>query len=271
MNKILCSTGALLVYGGDYRLIEPLSEKLLYDGYEFMMDAPYYEELETLIHFLRGLRLYIPVVHCEKSIGEALSQTDASILRAAYEKFEQNCSLAKSIGAEKMVLHLWDGRTSDAAFAHNLDHYAVLDQIAQNYHINLCVENVVCTTNNPMEHFCALRQRYPKIHFVFDTKMAAFHHQLELLYQKEYEWLWKNEHICHYHINDYSGGYMDWEHLQSLPVGSGVIDFDVFFSFIKKIGYHNTLTVEATAVRPDGTVDISMLNEQFRRIQSYCR
>ncbi len=45
MNKILCSTGALLVYGGDYRLLEPLSEKLLYDGYEFMMDAPYYEEL----------------------------------------------------------------------------------------------------------------------------------------------------------------------------------------------------------------------------------
>lgn len=36
--------------------------------------------------------------------------------------------------------------------------------------------------------------------------MAAFHQQLELLYEKEYEWLWKHEHIRHYHLNDYAGG-----------------------------------------------------------------
>ncbi|MDE7183318.1 MAG: sugar phosphate isomerase/epimerase, partial [Lachnospiraceae bacterium] len=185
----------------------------------------------------------------------------------AYETFEQNCYLSKSIGADKMVIHLWDGRTSDTAIENNLDHYAVLDQTAQNYDIDLCVENVVCTTDNPIKHFCALRQRYPKIHFVFDTKMAAFHHQLELLYNKEYEWLWKNEHICHYHLNDYAGGYMDWRHLQSLPVGKGAIDFDAFFAFMKKIGYQHTYTVEAAAVQPDNTVDVNLLNEQFQRIQ----
>ena len=105
-----------------------------------------------------------------------------------------------------MVLHLWDGRTSDTAFHNNLHYYAALDQIAHNYDIDLCVENVVCTTDHPIKHFCALRQHYPKIHFVFDTKMAAFHQQLELLYEKEYEWLWKHEHIRHYHLNDYAGG-----------------------------------------------------------------
>lgn len=267
MNKILCSTGALLVYGGDYHLLEPLSAQLLYEGYEFMMDTPYYEELESLVCFLRSLNLYIPVVHCEKSIGEALSQTDMAVLHHAYAQFEQNCYLAKSIGAEKMVLHLWDGRTSDTAFHNNLHHYAALDQIAHNYDIDLCVENVVCTTDHPIKHFCALRQHYPKIHFVFDTKMAAFHQQLELLYEKEYEWLWKHEHICHYHLNDYAGGYMDWQHLQSLPIGKGTIDFDAFFAFMRKIAYHGTYTVEATAVKPDGNVDISMLNEQYRRIQ----
>lgn len=71
MSKILCSTGALLVYGGDYRLLEPLSKQLLYDGYEFMIDSPYYGEIETLIRFLRNLNLYIPIVHCEKSVGES--------------------------------------------------------------------------------------------------------------------------------------------------------------------------------------------------------
>lgn len=48
MIKILCSTGALLEYGGDYQLLEPLSKQLMYDGYEFMMDSPYYEEVNAL-------------------------------------------------------------------------------------------------------------------------------------------------------------------------------------------------------------------------------
>ncbi len=63
MSKILCSTGALLEYGGDYRLLEPLSRQL-----------------------------YIPVVHCEKSIGENLSKGGAAQLADAYEKFEINCN-----------------------------------------------------------------------------------------------------------------------------------------------------------------------------------
>ena len=99
-----------------------------------------------------------------------------------------------------MVLHLWDGRTSDTAFHNNLHHYAALDQIAHNYDIDLCVGKRGMHHRPPDQTFCALRQHYPKIHFVFDTKMAAFHQQLELLYEKEYEWLWKHEHIRHYHL-----------------------------------------------------------------------
>ena len=33
---------------------------------------------------------------------------------------------------------------------------------------------------------------------------------LEQLYDKEYEWIWKEGHIRHYHVNDYAGGYMDF-------------------------------------------------------------
>jgi hypothetical protein len=35
--------------------------------------------------------------------------------------------------------------------------------------------------------------------------MAAFHGQLVLLYGKEYDWLWKDGHIRHFHVNDYGG------------------------------------------------------------------
>ena len=68
-----------------------------------------------------------------------------------------------------------------------------------------------------MKHWCELKEEYPEIHFVFDTKMAAFHEQLDWLYEKEYEWLWKEGHIKHYHVNDYAGGYMDWKNLITLP------------------------------------------------------
>ena len=114
---------------------------------------------------------------------------------------------------------------------------------------------------------CELAEKYPDIHFVFDTKMAAFHGELDLLYQPEYEWLWKNDHIRHYHINDYAGGLQDWKNLRSLPMGEGRVDFENFFQHMKKISYHDTFTVEATAFNQDGIVDTDMLNRQFQYIR----
>ena len=90
----------------------------------------------------------------------------------------------------------------------------------------------------------------------------------DLLYKKEYEWLWKDGHITHYHVNDYGGGYKDWQNLRTLPIGQGPIDFEKFFEYIKKIGYDGTYTVESTAFRKDGCVDVDMLNKQFEYIRS---
>ena len=268
MNEILCSTGALLEYGGDYHLLEPLSRRLDCDGYEFMMDAPYYEEVDALIRYLQKSGFCIPVVHCEKSIGEDISKGGNAKLRDAHEKFEINCDLARRIGAGKMVVHLWDGATSDSNFGRNLAAYDRLSDTARRYGIDLLVENVVCTVADPMKRLCELRGRYPDIHFVFDTKMAAFHGQLDLLYEAEYRWMWQEGHICHYHINDYAGGYRDWEHLRSLPIGKGSIDFFHFFSFTGQSGYGGIFTVEATACHDGGVVDVEMLNRQFQYIRS---
>lgn len=51
----------------------------------------------------------------------------------AYEKFEINCDIAISIGDEKMVIYLWDGRTSDYNFQSNLIGYFHLYKMAQRY------------------------------------------------------------------------------------------------------------------------------------------
>jgi len=269
MCKILCSTGALLgkPNNRDYTLLEPLSKQLSCDGYEFMMYSSWYLDAEDLLNVLIMLQLPIPIMHCEKHIGEIISKGGSENMIEACGLFEMNCMIAQTIGAEKIVVHLWDGLLSDSKFEHNLNAYAELNEIAKGYHLDMLVENVVCNHENPMKHWCELKEKYPDIHFVFDTKMAAFHGELDLLYTSEYEWLWKDKHIRHYHINDYAGGLKDWDHLRSLPMGLGRIDFETFFEFIHKTGYRDTFTVEATAFNQDGIVDTDMLNRQFQYIR----
>ncbi|MBP3568209.1 MAG: sugar phosphate isomerase/epimerase [Lachnospiraceae bacterium] len=272
-NKILCSTGAFTgrSNGYNYRLLEPLSKILTCDGFELMVDDEWHEEIEEVKCYIKNLNLYIPVVHCSKDIGELISKGSKAELATAYKMFETDCGVAAHVGAHKLVLHLWGGRASDSNFQSNVRAYQHVNEVAKSFGLDLLIENVVCNVENPMKHLCELREIYPDIQFVFDTKMAAFHEQLDLLYESEYDWLWKEGHIRHYHVNDYGGGYMDWANLRTLPIGKGHVDFEKFFGFVKKTGYQGDFTVEATALDNTGAVDVEMLNEQFQRIRDFMR
>lgn len=272
MNQILCSTGALIgkPNGRNYRLLEDLSGQLSCDGFEFMMYSSWYEEAEEIAGYLQEMKLHIPVLHCEKHIGEAISRNGEGDWDEALWKFEKNCEIAQKIGAEKLVIHLWDGLISDQNFANNLQCFGELAALARQYRIDLLVENVVCNQKDPMTHWCELAERYPDIHFIYDTKMAAFHEQLPLIYEPAYAWLWNEGRIRHLHINDYGGGYMEWSELKTLPIGEGHIDFDQFFYFIREKKYMGDFTVEATAFdRETGEIDVEMLNRCFERIRQY--
>ena len=208
-------------------------------------------------------------MHCEKHIGEAISAGGRENREEAFRRYRINCDIAEKLDAGKLVIHLWDGITSDSHFENNLEAFGELSKIAESRGIDLLVENVVCNCENPMKHWCELAERYPDVHFIFDTKMAAFHEQLDLLYREEYAWLWKDGHIRHFHVNDYGGGYMEWAKLKTLPIGAGHIDFAEFFDFIRRTGYDDTFTVEATAFNSEGIVDTEMLNRCFRGIREY--
>lgn len=273
MNRILCSTGALIgrPNGRNYRLLHPVLQDLHCDGLEFMMYDTWYDEAEKVAEYLQGLSTRIPVVHCEKRIGERISRSGETGLEEVMRLFAINCKLAGAVQAEKMVIHLWDGLTSDRNIQVNIDVYEKLAEAAAAQGIDLLVENVVCNVRDPMSHWCELAARYPKIHFVFDTKMAAFHGQTDLLYEEKYAWLWRDGHIRHYHVNDYAGGYMEWEKLRTLPPGKGNVDFRKFFEFINRIGYEGDFTVEATAFGQDGIIDTEMLNRCFDCIRGYLK
>ena len=202
-----------------------------------------------------------------KLVFTVVDRPKAEFYLDVISQFDVNCQIAVALGAESMVVHLWDGITSDAYFQNNVDAYSHLRKMTDTYGLKLLIENVVCNKADPMQHWCELRESFPDICFVYDTKMAAFHSQTDLLYQDAYAWLWSGGHICHYHVNDYAGGHKEWSKLRTLPIGQGHIDFERFFRFVNSTGYRGTFTVEATALNQDGVVDIGMLNRQFAYIR----
>lgn len=267
MNEILCSTGALLGRPNkrDYRLLSSLAEKLCFDGYELMIYDDWYNDLDGLIDTLKPLKLNIPVIHMEKGIGEELTKKN---FKEAERRFETDCFIANKLGANKLVLHLWNGLLSDSEIENNLSGYLKLKAISDSFGLTLMIENVVCNKKDPMAHWLELKRRYPDVKFVFDTKMSQFHGQTELLYDEEYSWLFKDNHILHYHVNDYGGGVLDWANLKTLPIGKGNVDFNRFFDHIKNIGYKGMFSVESTAFNKEGLVDTDVLNEQYKLIKS---
>ncbi len=267
---ILCSTGALIgrPNNRDYTLLKELAPKLNCDGFELMIYPDWYSYVDKLIAFMCEIDISIPVIHCEKKIGELLSSGTDEDLQIAMQDLRINCEIAKGVGAEKLVLHLWNGIISDSHIENNFSGYKYLREISDDYGMELLVENVVCNVSDPMSRCHELHEAYPDVGFVFDTKMAAFHCQEELLYDDSNSWLQDN--IRHYHVNDYGGGYKDWGNLKVLPIGDGRVDFDKFFDYIHKKNHENfTFTVESTAFDKSGVVHTEILNRCFDRIRNY--
>lgn len=271
MHRVLCSTGALLGVpnGRNYYLLPECAERLRCDGYEFMLYSAWYDQLDRLSALLSRLRLPVYVYHCEKHIGEAISRNGPGDWEEAARLFEINCQMAVFLGARRMVMHLWDGMTSDQHIENNLRAYPLLLARARRHGLELMVENVVCNQRDPLTHWRELLRLYPQAAFTLDTKMAAFHQQLEEYYAPENRFLWTEGHIRHLHVNDYAGGYMDWVRLKTLHIGQGQIDFARFFDFVREVGYDGDYTVEATSFLPDGVIHFNELNRTLQYIREH--
>ena len=261
-GRVLCSTGAIITRKNnrDYTLLPAIVSRLDCDGLEFMMYESWRGQEDGLKRALSGFA--VPVFHMTKQIGERVSLGN---LADAIPMFRADCGLAVSLGSRLLVLHLWSGQASDQHIERNIAAYPVLRAIAEEYGLLLTVENVLCNTRAPMTHMRALAEAYPDICFTFDTKMAAFHTQLDALYTPENAWLWPR--IAHFHVNDYAGGHMDWANLSVKALGKGHIDFDRFFAFVRGMGYAGDYTCEATAVNEDGSIRLDEMNANLARIR----
>ncbi|MBE6544416.1 MAG: sugar phosphate isomerase/epimerase [Ruminococcaceae bacterium] len=271
MFKVYCSTGAIVgrPNGRDFTLLGKYRRLIDCDGYEFMMYDSWYERLRELTLFMRTFEMPIPTFHVEKSIGELASRNIGRDAERARELFRINCELALELGADKLILHLWNGVLSDKNIENNFNIYGDLAEISDSYGLELTVENVVCGYGDPMSRLISLAERYPDAVFTYDTKMAQFHGQLELIYKEENRFIFNK--IKHIHVNDYSGAYRDFKSLRTLHIGDGSIDFKSFFEFLKREKYMGDFTVEATSFDSDGIIDYKKLNQSIYRIKELLR
>lgn len=265
MLQFLCSSGALITSRNDrnHKLLAQAGRELTCDGFEFMMYPAWYDKWQEVAEDVAAMDIAVVTFHVDKGVGELISRNEEGDIDLARERFTINCRMAEIMGAGLLVLHLWGGRPSDRNIAVNIQEYAVLREIAEDYGLLLTIEDVPCNQENPLKHMIALHQQYPDISFTFDVRFAAFHGLLEEFLAEENSWMWQGA-IKHIHIGDFAGEPMDWGALRNcLHPREGRIDFQRLFAHMSKVGYEGTVTVESTSVAEDGRMLTEKLNDTF--------
>ena len=106
---------------------------------------------------------------------------------------------------------------------------------------------------------------YPHLSVIIDTRPAQFHAELDAICS-DYHFM--KERVKHIHINDYHGGYMDWDALYPiLPPGQGDVPFQKFFTAMGQVNYEGSYTLEAPSMR-ENTVAYDEINGNLQYIRT---
>jgi sugar phosphate isomerase/epimerase len=197
---------------------------------------------ERVIDDLRGLP--IVTAHAEKSTGATLSTDDP-----AFERFALDCRIAAELGAQLVVLHLWELPDGDRYLDRNLDRLPALLDVAEEHGVTLAVETIPCTLGTPVENVRRACERDDRCRVTLDTEFLGRHGQLDAALELA-------EVVAHVHAKDYSPDNWDENRNRYLIPGEGILDVD---GFLQRLPYDGTVTLEISAVTPGGGVDRARL------------
>jgi sugar phosphate isomerase/epimerase len=197
---------------------------------------------ERVAEDLHGLP--IVTAHADKAIGATLSGD-----QPALERFALNCRLAGALGAETLVLHLWELPDGDRRLERNLDRLPGLIDAAEEQGLTLAIETIPCSAGTPLGNVRRACERDERCRVTLDTEFLAVHGQLEEAHELA-------ELVAHVHVKDFHPDVWGTRPRRYLLPGEGVLDID---GFLERLGYDGTLTLELSAVRDDGGIDAARL------------
>ena len=154
-------------------------------------------------------------------------------LQDGIQLYKKLFAAAQSLGAHIAVMH-GDYRESFYEFKDYCKNYKTLQNIARQYGVHLCQENVVrccCATDTAVSRMRDILN--DEAEFVLDTKQA-----LRAGIRPEDMLKAMNGRLAHIHISDYSD-----EHDCVLP-GKGKMNYTAFFNRLKQCGYNADMVIE---------------------------
>lgn len=269
-NKIYCSTGTFIgrVNNRNYKLFLENHARINCDGFEFMIFPGWYDELDDITDGIVSEKINVPVVHSDKKIGDMLSDSKDIGMDECIRIWKLNCAAAVKVGAEKIVTHMWGIPSSDRDIDVIIENVGKLKRIAEEYGLIFLGENCCCVNQSPLVHFPKILECYNDFSFIIDTRTAQFHNELDKITNLDMIW---NGAVKHIHISDFHGTFGDFSSLYPiLAPGKGDIDWDMFFSNLKRNNYDNSITLESPTMRPDH-VDADEINANLEFIREHIR
>jgi sugar phosphate isomerase/epimerase len=221
---------------------------------------------EMILSDLSRSGLDFPVIHAEKGIGGDLGDPSPGARSRGLERLMANCRLGSALGAKLVVLHLWDLPQSDTSIDRNLGALGDCVAIAQEVGLELAVETIPCRRYDPLSNVRKALALDSRCLVALDTEFLAQHNQLELANASP--WLWQGNRVRHVHIKDYASP------LQSrtssrlyLHPGEGDINFDHFFTSLRKQDFNGAISLEASVIDHKGTVDLGKLCQSLAHLR----
>ncbi|GAC1641089.1 MAG: hypothetical protein NVS4B12_03100 [Ktedonobacteraceae bacterium] len=222
----------------------------------------WYTRIEAIADNLQRSGLRFPVMHTEKNIGVALGKNDVAERERGVQKLAENCRLAKLLGTQVLVLHLWGWPELDDHLENNLSLLSRCLDVAEHHGVVLAMETIPCRHHDPLSNIHRAAERDKRTRVTLDTEFLAASHQLDEVFARE--WLWSSHTVLHTHIKDSDGHPFTSDGMRRyLHPGEGTINFVSFFEKLEQRDYTGYISLESSAIDTKGIVDIERLQKSL--------